>query len=398
MGLTKARVQRARYDPDGPAQQVVWDGDIPGFGLRVYPSGTKSYVLRYRPEGGGTRYLTLGKASVLSLDDARHRARKRLVEVGDGQDPALEKKRRRREARDGLTVKEYADRYVEEYAKQEKKTWKEDQRRIEKHVMPAFGSRKLEEVTEDDVRRLHRSIGEDSPYEANRVLALVSVMWNEARTTFKVLPADASNPAEGIKKFNEKSRDRYLRSDEVARLAKAIGQEESPFDRAAFWLYLFTGARKMEVLSLTWDAVNLEHGELHLEDTKAGRDHTLPLPEPAVDILRELPRFEENPHVFPGRSKGSHLSASGLRNPWERIRERANLKDVTLHDLRRTVGSWLAQSGESLHLIGAILNHSQTETTKRYARLAKQQEREALEKHAARVLEAVNGQEGGGDE
>jgi integrase len=152
----------------------------------------------------------------------------------------------------------------------------------------------------------------------------------------------------------------------------------------ALWLYLLTGMRKSELLSAKWTDIDWQRQELRLGKTKAGRVHYVPLSAPAIAILRDLPRIEGSPYILPGHVHGRPLG--NINKSWERIRKAAGVEDVRLHDLRRTVGSWLAPSGNSLHLIGHVLNHSNQATTAIYARFGQDHVRQALEEHAARIM------------
>jgi integrase len=196
----------------------------------------------------------------------------------------------------------------------------------------------------------------------------------------------ALNPVEGVDRFPEVKRRRFVSKDEMPKLAKAIDQEDNIFVRALIWLYLFTGLRKTELLSLRWSEVDLVRGMVSLEDTKAGRPHDLPLSSAAVWVLEQVPKVARNPHVFVGHRRGHHVV--NVSKPWQRIRERAELLDVRLHDLRRTVGSWMAISGSSLPLIGSVLNHSNPQTTQVYARFSMDPVQEALERHGRQIRAA----------
>jgi integrase len=380
MAITKREIDAAEYDRSGPGQQILYDGDLPGFGIRLYPSGKKAFVLRYRNAGGQLRFLTIGQYGVLTLVQARDLARRALMEAKTGSDPAEE----RQEARSALSFAEFAKIYIERYARPHKRTWDEDQQRLEKWHLPAFGSKKLADIKRLDVQALHLKIGEKYPYGANRNLALLSKIFSLA-IEWGYLPEGASNPArKGIRKFKERSRDRWVKPDELPRLMKAIEGEPSVYIRGALLLYLLTGARKTEILSARWENVDLERAELRLPDTKAGRSHVIPLSRPAVAIFRELPHESNNPHVFPGRRSGQPLN--NISKAWSRIRKESDLEDIRLHDLRRTVGSWLATSGASLPLIGKILNHSNVSTTSVYARLSEDVARTALEGHGEKIM------------
>ena len=154
--------------------------------------------------------------------------------------------------------------------------------------------------------------------------------------------------------------------------------------RAALWLYLLTGVRKTELLKARWEDIDLVRCELRLPETKAGRIHYVPLSPPAVALLERMPREEGNPYLLPStKVPGHHLV--NIEKPWRRVRKAAGVEDVRLHDLRRTVGSWLAQAGNSLPLIGRVLGHTNASTTQIYARLGDDPARKALEKHGQMI-------------
>jgi integrase len=327
--------------------------------------------VRYR-HAGRDRLLTLGRHGVLTVQQARNQAGDALRSVTQGADPLAD----RQDARDRLTVSEFAKLYMTRHAKPRKKSWKEDQRRLQKYIVPAWGARALDSIRRSDVAAMHARIGEKSPTEANRTLALVSIMYSLAGEWGQI-PETAPNPAARVRKFKEKSRDRWVTPAELPRLLEAIQAEESPHIRGLFLLYLLTGMRKSELLTLRWDAVDLDRREIRLGDTKQGRTHVVPLSPEAVEILDGLPHYLGNPHVFPSSNQPGEPTRY-VHRPWVRIRERAGLQDVRLHDLRRTVGSWLATSGASLPLIGKVLGHSNASTTQVYARLAEDAPRKAL--------------------
>lgn len=378
MKLTKRYIDSARYQGSDGSRDVRWDALLPGFGIRIYPNGKKAYVLSYR-SAGRKRLITLGSASVLTLDQARDHAREHLVAVVDGKDPLEE----RRRLAQGETVKDLAISYIEHHAKVHKKSWKEDERRIGRYVLPIWANHKVANIKRVDVIALHRKIGEKYPYEANRVLELVSKMFSLARR-WGFVDETAVNPAREIDHYKELKRDRWVTPQELPRLMQAIGEDPNYYARAALWLYLLTGMRKSEVLKARWADINWERRELRLPETKAGRVHYVPLSEAAMSLLSKLQRVDGNPYILPGQAKGKHLV--NIDKPWQRVRKAAGIEDVRLHDLRRTVGSWLAQAGNSLHLIGRVLNHANPATTAIYARFGQDQVRAALEDHSKRLL------------
>lgn len=399
MGLTKKQVDRATYQGNGGSWDVRYDDEVPGFGVRIYPSGTKSFVVRYRNARGRTRLLTLGRYPVMTVKQARDRARAKLVEVADGEDP-LEK---RREARArSTTVQEVWDAYLEKHAKPNRKSWPEDERRYQKHVKPRFGSKAATDVSQAELRDLHRGIAEDAPVEANRVLELVRLMFNVAEGMDGLLPDDFQNPArltyrhtavggDKIRLRKERSRTRWLDADEVGRLLEAVEKEENVYVRAAVKLCLYTGLRKSEVLSARWEHVNEERRELRVPERKSGEPLTVPLSPPAWEALRSVPRQKGSPWLFPSPRTDSHRK--DIKRYWDRIRENAKLPDITVHDLRRTAGSWMAQAGVPLEHIREVLGQQSEEVVRVYARLGRDAPRAAVNAYAEKLEEARKGRE-----
>jgi integrase len=377
MKLTKRTVDALTYEGAGNAACYLWDDELPGFGCRVYPTGRKAFVAAYRV-GGRRRFFTLGAYGRLTCDEARRTAKATLGDATRGIDPAT----KREQERQGETIRDLCTAYLERHAAT-KRSGAEDQRRIDRHILPAWGGRKARDITRADVAALHSRIGRAAPYEANRTLALLSKMFALAEV-WGFTPDGHPSPARAIDRFREEKRDRWVTPEELPRLADAINREPNQSARHALWLYLLTGARKTELLQARWEDVDWRRGELRLPETKAGRVHYLPLSGPALALLRQIPRDADNPFILPGAKPGAHLV--NISKPWLRVRSAAGVADVRLHDLRRTVGSWLAQAGNSLHLIGRVLNHSNTSTTAVYARFGQDQVREALEQHAQRLL------------
>jgi integrase len=231
----------------------------------------------------------------------------------------------------------------------------------------------------------HRKVGKEAKVEANRCVETLRAAWRWAERE-GLLPDGLQDPTKRIRRFKERSRDRWLRKEEVARLMEAVQAEEDPHVRAAVPLLLLTGLRKNELLRARWSDVDLELGEVYLRRTKAGTAQVRLLPAPAVRILQELPRIKDSPHVFPSPTNPAKPRGD-FKRPWERIRKSAKLEDVTLHDLRRTAGSHMAQAGVPLQVIQEVLGHSHSGVTRLYARLSSENERDAL----ATLSEALSG-------
>lgn len=375
--LTKKVVDTLTCEGNEGERFTVWDDALPGFGVRVAPSGRKVFVLSYRANGR-KRLLTLGRYGAITLDQARDLAKARTGEVVMGSDPVEQ----RRKAVQGETVTALCNAYLERHASR-KRSARDDRRRIAQYIVPAWGNHKADSIVRADVAALHTRIGQHAPYEANRVVALLSKMFELGRR-WGFVPENAANPARGIDKFKEQKRDRWVTPEELPRLAAAITHDPNVYVRAGLWLYLLTGVRKTELLKARWDDVDFVRRQLRLGETKAGRTHYVPLSPPALTLLRMLPRQEGNPYLLPSmKAPGHHLV--NIEKPWRRVRKAAGVEDVRLHDLRRTVGSWLAQAGNSLPLIGRVLNHSNPSTTAIYARLGDDPARQALAEHGQRI-------------
>jgi len=380
MELTKKAIDKMRYKGDGKSRDVRWDDKLRGFGLRVFASGAKSFVLSYRFKGR-KRLMSIDRYGILTLDGARKKARAFLVQISDGKDPLQEKQKERKGQRMGALC----NTFLERYAKPEKKTWKTDESRINKYILPAWKGFQIAAITRDDVKTLHDKITLNAPIEANRVIALASKMFNlAADPEWGFVEEDHKNPCRRITMNEEKSREVWVQPPEFPKLAEAIDKEPNIYIKAILWAYLLTGARKSELLRAKIADIDHYMKKLKLEDTKAGKPQTISLNEPAYALLSELPAIDGNPYLFPGRKPGRPLV--NIDKAWRRIRKEAQLENVWLHDLRRTVGSWLANSGKSLHLIGQILRHKKTATTEIYARIAQDTTREAMEAHGKQVM------------
>lgn len=377
--LTQNVVNNASYDRADGKQHIIWDTETTGFAIRLYPSGKKSFMIGYRIRGKW-RMMTIGQHGILSTAQARKLAREKLYMVVQGIDP-LKVKHEKDVA--GSTMQELCGIYLAKHSRIHKKTWPEDERRIQQSILPAIGKRPVIGIVRQDIIKIHESVGERGHYEANRVLALVSSVFEFGRKHGFVTD-NHPNPARGIQKYKETKRDRWVTPDELPALAVAIDRLDNIYIKAALWMYLLTGCRKNELLSLKWKDVDLNRREIRLAETKAGRTHYIHLSDPAIKVLENLPRQKDNPYVFCGRIHGQRLKEIG--KAWQRVRKEAGLEDVRLHDLRRTVGSWLATSGHSLQVIGKVLNHSNPSTTQIYSHLSEDPIRRAMDEHGENIL------------
>ena len=340
------------------------DGQIPGFAVRVSKSGLKTYCLQYRADGR-TRRLKLGTHGAITPNEARKLATESWAEIARGKDPSGAKQIRRR----APTVSDLCERFLVDYVPHHCKpsTAKEYRRCCDIFIRPALGTMKVDTVLRPDVALLHNKL-RDKPYQANRVLGVISKMFNMAEIWG--LRPDNPNPTRHVKKYKETKRERYLDLDEIERLLRVLDEcveagTESIFVASAFKLLLLTGCRLSEIQKAKWAWVR--GGSLLLPDAKNGA-RTVVLSEKAQAILRSLPRYPDNPYIIIGAIEGQHVT--DLQKPWRRIRKSAGLEDVRIHDLRHTYASLAAAVGCSLPVIGKLLGHTQAQTTLRYAHLS----------------------------
>ena len=367
---------------------TIYDGQVPGFGIRVQPGGTKTYVVLYR-FAHHRRCVSLGHHGVTTPEQARTSAINILARVRNGEDPAA----RRQSGGHVTTVSGLAKRFDEEHIAVRLKlssarSYRDNLRR---HVLPAIGKLRAAEVTRADVAKLHHDL-RHSRYQANRSLALMSKMFNLAEV-WGVRPGH-SNPCWGIKKYPEEKRERFLSTDELARLGEALRQSEKEGIETqssinAIRLLVFTGCRLSEIQTLKWDYVDLDNGVLRLPDSKTGAK-VVHIGGAAVRVLADIGKIENNPWVITGRRPGSRLT--DLQHPWRRIRARADIADVRIHDLRHTFASVAVASGKGLPIIGKMLGHTQVQTTARYAHLAADPVKQATADVSASIEAALEGE------
>ncbi|MDH3195215.1 MAG: site-specific integrase, partial [Hyphomicrobiales bacterium] len=347
----------------------LWDDELSGFGLKVTPAGRKVYLVQYRLGGrkGRVRRVTIGIQGRITPEQARIEAKRLLGQVAAGEDPADLKQQKNGQP----TLGELVDVFLSEYVDAKlKASTAEIYRRLYRDYLPATLCRRFAaDVSRPDIARLHVSM-RDKPYQANRVLALLSKFFNWCEK--HGYRPDGSNPCRHIEKYKEQRRERFLSPLELARLGDALAQAEanettSPYVIAALRLLVLTGARLSEILTLQWSFIDFDNTLLRLPDSKTGAK-TIYLNAPALQILTDLPRLEGNPFVICGKREGARLI--NLQKPWRRIRKAAGLDDVRIHDLRHSFASVAAGSGQSLPVIGALLGHTQPGTTARYAHLA----------------------------
>ena len=364
---------------------VFWDRDLTGFGVRVYPSGGKVYIAQARGPDGPKR-MTVGRHDVLHADQARQRAALIIARIKAGEEPVPLPLAAR--VNGGPTVADLAARYLEEHVEVRLKPNTQRQVRgvLRRHILPALGKMPLVAIERAQAVDLQQKLC-DRPVTANTAVKVLSHMYRLGEG-WGMVP-EGCNPCRSVEKYPERRRERFLTDAEFDRLGRVLDEavdsgSASPIAVAAIRLMMLTGCRKNEILTLRWTDVDLEAGELHLVDAKAG-PRTVHLPPTAVRLLKTLPRREGCPWVFPGEDREGRFSGGGLDYVWQTVRTHAELEDVRLHDLRHSFASRALALGETLPVIGKLLGHNDIETTARYAHLARDSIHEAAERIAGSI-------------
>jgi integrase len=372
--------------------EITWDAEVPGFGCRVTAGGARSFVLRYRTRSRRGRLHTIGPAGSggWKTSTAREHAKnlKARIRSEAGYDPIGELQAER----DAPTVDDLAKRFLKEHAAKKRPVTREGYRRaFEKYILPSLRHRKVADVHYTDIDTLHDKITEEGgPYIANRIVAVLSKAFNLAiRWRWCTV-----NPCKGVERNVEQKRKRYLDGDEIARLTEALSNHSDQKAASVIRMLLLTGARKGEVLSARWEQFDLTAGTWTKlsSETKQARDHTVPISAPVRQLLADIraaakKKKKDSPFVFPGRA-GTHLK--DIKEDWAALCASAGIVKARIHDLRHTFASALVSGGKSLELVGALLGHSQIQTTLRYSHLYLDKQREAAETAASII--APNGQ------
>ena len=376
-----ARGNFITYDAAGAGQPPV-----SGFGIRITARGVRAFVMAYRNRDGRSRIITIGRYGGWSAEAARKRAKELRQAIDAGTDP-LEEKQADRTA---PTVKQLADDYIKDYLPRKRPSSQyEDKQMLAKIILPSLGNHKVASVTYGQIDALHRAM-RDRPVRANRVVALLSKMFNLAiRWQYCT-----TNPVRGIERYPEEARTKYLTPEEIARLTAALDGAKDQRSANVARLCLLTGCRVGEAVGAEWAHLDLDDGRWvkPAAKTKQGTMHTAPLSAAAVMLLKRIradaPAGDgepDSPFVFPGRVFGTHLD--GIRRFWKAVRKDAGLDWLRVHDLRHTYASILVSAGASLPMIGALLGHQRPDTTQRYAHLYD----DPLRKLTDQVGHVVNG-------
>ena len=360
---------------------IFWDRELQGFGVRVYPSGRKVYVVQSRGPGGSKR-ATVGRHGDITADQARKDAAAIIDRIKSGLEPVPATPERDT----GPTVADLADRFMRAHVAVNCKpsTAVRYGGILKNGILPALGSMPLGSVERKDVAELHHAL-RHQPSTANRAVDILTKMYSLAEAWG--LHQSGRSPCRSVRKYKERKRQRFLSAEEFQRLGRVLDETEARGTAwlpaiAAIRLLILTGCRRNEILSLRWDDVDRTSGELRLRETKTG-GRMVPLTPEVEAVLDAIPRVPGNPWVILGKRQGKHLR--NVNDLWYRLRVEADLKDVRLHDLRHSWASRALALGESLPMIGRLLGHTQVQTTARYAHLAQDTEMASASKVAGSI-------------
>jgi integrase len=370
--------------PEQGQRHEIYDTQVPGLMLRVYSSGKKIfYYYRWIKGAGKPERITLGQYPAIKVEQVRGKASEYNALVEKKENPNDPIKKQKTE----LTLMELFENFL--ICKRNKQgehlaeKTKLEYNKIFNGYLSSWSNRKISKITSQEVIALHMKIGQNHRHMANRIKALLSSMYNFATKDKSI---SIKNPAAEIQNYPEDERDRFLHNDEIPEFFKALEQEPSLTMHHYFLVSLFTGVRKKDVLSMRWDQINLGRREWKII-TKGNSRQTVTLSPEVCDILedrQELP--EKSEWVFPGNSKSGHLVEP--KKAWKNLLDRAKLKDLRIHDLRRTLGSWQAINGSSLQVIGKSLNHKSLKSTAIYARVDLDPVRESVNRATAAIVNA----------
>ncbi len=393
--FTETKVRALKPPADGRDREYHKDSQCRGLQVCVTGTGAKTYYLVRRLNGQPARLL-LGKTDQLSVTDARRAAARHAGDMAAGGNPQADRRQKRHE----MTMGQLIDQW-KQHAKANKRSWAEDWRMADKHLAH-WATRRLSAIRKAEVHALHLRLADEAgKYLSNRVCELLRAMYNYAKEN---LGYTGENPTAGVKRFPEEKRDRFLHANELGAFFSALQSEAEVFQHF-FLLLLLTGARRSNVQAMRWDAIDLALALWRIpgEEAKAGVPIVVPLTAAALDVLHA--RQNANGHsewVFPSKGKTGHIVEP--KAAWKRIVQRAGLVDVRPHDLRRSLGSWMAIGGASLPVVGGMLGHSQPRTTAIYARLcvdpiraAAQAATDAMMAHGGSKLLLAPAAEGGDD-
>ena len=382
--ISKRLVESAEIKPK---DYVIWDDDLPGFGLRVFASGKRSYVIQYRAKGCSRRF-TIGLHGIWTTETARREAKVQLGRITQGDNPAEE----RQSDRQAITVKELCERYIEDMHAgliqgkrgQPKRpaTIATDIGRINGHIIPILGRRRVRDLSKADVTKMMndiivgktravrktgnlrgKSVLRGGPGTASRSVGLLGGILTYANEAGII----EQNVAHGIRKPKDRIRDRRLSPEEYREIGNILKRSAAVPDLAPMTHIVrqiaLTGCRRSEIIQLRWSDVDLLNSCLRLADSKEGAS-TRPVGLPVIEFLEAQRKISDDEHVFPGSRDGRAFG--NFPRQWKKLFAATNLEGITAHVLRHSFASIANDLGLSEITIAALLGHANGSVTSKY--------------------------------
>jgi site-specific recombinase XerD len=365
--LTDSFISNNLVSPNGKARVEYCDSDVPGLYIEVRATnpGQGTYYLRYNNEVTSTAHQKIGRTSDITLAEARKKAKLQKAEIVLGADPRSEAKRRKAV----ITTNEFFELHYFPFAMSRKKSWKRDEELFRLRIKGVFGKKRLNEITRQQIQTFHTSVLAEglAPASADHHLKLIRHAFNLA-VEWDMLE---KNPAAGIAQFNVDNKvEHYLNDEELERLVNVLRSNEPKMVCLVALFLLSTGARLSEALNATWSQINRNSNVWRVEakNSKSGKIRSIPLNESAIDVLNQLGSEGKNEYLFVSRQTNERLTS--VNRVWGRLRVKAGLPHLRLHDLRHQFASFLVNSGRTLYEVQKILGHSDSKVTERYSHLS----------------------------
>jgi integrase len=382
MNFTKASLDALPLPASGK-RAVYHDKKTNGLQIRISSTGVKTFCVYRRVKNGNPERVTLSRYPDMSIEQARKEASRINTLIVEGINPNSDIRALKTET----TLNDLFENFLNHRRNKRGAYLSEKTKRTYLYdfnlYLRKWGKRQLSQFKDTDFSKLHTEIGVKHPTTANRVVAMVSSMFGHAEESklFK-----GANPAQGIKKFPEIKRDRFLQKDELPNFFKALEDEPNKTLSDYFFISLFTGARRSNIQEMQWSQINFENAEWRIPVTKNGEPQTVVLIPAVIEKLLER-RCNNSPWVFPSTGVTGHLVEP--KKAWKRVLERAGILNLRIHDLRRTLGSWQAATGANSYVIGKSLGHKSQQATAIYARLNIDPVRESVEKATRAMLKTL---------
>lgn len=363
----------------GKKRTDYYDNVVTGFVLTCHQSGTKSFTFRYQDEYGRQCQRTIGAYGDITFAQAQKIAKKFRAEVVMGGDPAA----RKAEKKAVPTYAELADQHMD-FVRTYQKVPGNTEAVLRVHIRPVWEKKRLDEITTPQVAKWLGELREKGLAPAT--VEKIRITFNRS---FELAlkwqtPGVKFNPVRGIPrpKFNN-ARDRFLTSEEAARLLKACESSLNPQLKNIVGLLLLTGARKRELLDAKWENISFERKAWFIPTSKTGKARHVPLSKPALDLIAQLPRYDKCPYLLPNpRTKKPYTC---IKHPWDTARDAAGLAGLHMHDLRHSAASFMINAGIDLFAVGKVLGHADHQSTMRYSHLANDTLMQAVEAGAAKM-------------